>query len=128
MDTTFPVIVVAVTFFAVFIIVSVSGDTSECTLSHSNIEVLSQFIDARINAAVNARVTAAIIEEKFNTAVDDRIVAIVNTSFSALIARVDERIRAVNTTISALSVKVGRFILQPGKVAVHYVSINLYIQ
>ena len=126
LSTMATMIPAALTFFAVFIIVSVSGDTSECTLSHSNIEILSQFIDARINAAVNARVTAATVEEEFNAAVDDRIAAVVNTTFSALTASVDERIRAVNTTISALNVKAGRSIHQPGEVAVRHVSINLF--
>ena len=113
----------ALTFFAVFIIVSVSGDTSECTLSHSNIVIISQFIDARINAAVNVAVTAATVEEEFNAAVDERIAATVNTTFSALTASADERIRAVNTTISALNVKAARSICQPGEVVQCIMSI-----
>ena len=126
LPTMVTIVPVATTIFTVIIIVSVSGDTSECTLSHSYIEILSQFIDARINAAVNASMIAEMVEEKFNTAVDERIAAIVNTTFSVLTASVDERIRAVNTTISALNVEAGRLIHQPGEVAVHHVSVNLF--
>ena len=127
------IIPVAATFFTVFITVSVSGDASEC--AHSNIEILSQFIDARINATVNARATAALLEEKFDTAFDEidielreRIAAIVNTTVvNALTASIDERIRAVNTTVSALNAKTARFIIsQPGEVVqctVQYQSI-----
>ncbi len=115
------IVPVAATFFTVFIIAS---DASKCT--HSNIEILSHFIDARINATVNARVTAALLEKKFDTAVDERVAAIVNTTVSALTTSVDEQITEVSTTVNAINVEAARFTSQPGEVVlcIMYLSHN----
>ena len=94
------IITIAVTFFAVFIANVHAGDTCdacECTLS--NIEILSQLIDERINATVSERVTTftATIEERVN-------------------ATIDERLATVNTTLSYLNATSAKFLTQPGEV------------
>ena len=111
------IIPVAVTYFAVFIkfiSVSEAGEANECTLS--SVGVLSQFIDARINATVAARVAefTAILEESFDTIVDKRTAATVNV----LNTSIDERIKAVNSTVSVLNAAITRHIhvSQPGEV------------
>ena len=117
------VIPIAVAIFTVFVVASVPSDASECTLN--NIEVLSQFIDERINAtvaAIIAEVTATLEEsiiaasvnatfDALNATVDDRISAAVN-------ATVDERITTVRTTIDAHGVSIAKLLSQPGKCVV----------
>ena len=109
------IIPVAVTYFAVFIkftSVSVAGEANECTLS--SIEVLSQFIDERINATVAARVAefTAALEESFDTIVDERTAATVNV----LNTSIEEQIKAANSTVGALNAAITRHISQPGEV------------
>ncbi len=118
------IIPVAVTFFAVFIkfaSVSEAGKASECTLS--NVEVLSQLIDARINATVAARVAefTATLEERFDAAVDEQIATTLNTTISALNASTEERIETVSTTVSTLNVTITGHIGQPGEVCSAYI-------
>ena len=115
---------VAVVFLAVFAMsASVQGNTcdacDECPLS--NVEILHHLIDARINATTAARVkqfTAA--EEYFNATVNDRINA-VNTTISALNARVDESLATVRDMVEAHDTSLTRFLSQqgPGKFAEH---------
>ena len=85
MAVIFPV---AMTFFAVFI-AGVQGDTckiSPCECSFSNIEILSNYIDARISDTVGTIVEefTETIEEKFNATVDERIATAIDTAVSAI--------------------------------------------
>ncbi len=117
MATIFPVSVVA--FFSVLIVASIPGYASECTIS--NVEILSDLIDKRINATVTARVaelTAAIAKDRLNATVNETIAETVSTAVSKLnlSATVDERTGKVNTTVSALSVTLPKVINHPGKV------------
>ena len=59
-----------VTFLAVFITCSNASNHDQCSLS--NVEVLSDLIDARINATVAARLEEFIASEEFNTAVREK--------------------------------------------------------
>ena len=129
---------VAVTFFALIIISAPSNARSECTFS--NIEVLSQFIDARINATV-----AAIVAE-LTAKLEEKITATVNATIGALNATinekptmaelntivsttVNERISTVSTAVSALQITAAKLSNRPGKVcSVHHnncVSVNI---
>ena len=75
--------------FAVFIAI-VHGDSTckiaPCKCSFSNVEILSKYIDERINATVAARVAelTAATEDRFNTTIDERIATAINTSISAI--------------------------------------------
>ena len=113
------IVPVAVTFFAVFVLIgSVPGNTNECTFS--NIEVLSYFIDARINATV-----AAIVAE-FTATLEERITTTVNATIDALNVTVNEKVRAVSTTVSALQITAARLSNQPGKVcSVHHNTVEV---
>ena len=91
--------------FAVFIAsTSVHGNSTckiaPCKCSFSNIEILSKYINERINAtvaAIVAEVTATL--DALSVTVDDKIATVI-TIISAVNATVDERISAVNTTVS----------------------------
>ncbi len=102
---------VTVIIFAVFI-TSVQGNTcDDCECSLSDVEVLSDLIDARINAQV-AKITA-ILEEKFNARVDERI-STVNTTLGTVSAAVDERIRRIDGMVDAHNVTIAKLFSQPG--------------
>ena len=124
---------------AAFVVASVPSDASKCTLS--NIEVLNQFIDERINAtvaAIVAEVTATLEEsiaasvnamfDVLNATVDDRI-ATVNTTVSALNATVDERITTVSITVTvgAHGVSIAKLLSQLGKFVVEQCRYVVYI-
>ena len=76
-------------FFAVFIGI-VHGDSTckiaPCKCSFSNIEILSKYIDERINATVASRVAelTAATEDRFNATIDERIATAINTTVSAI--------------------------------------------
>ncbi len=67
------------------IVASVPGYASKCTIS--NVEILSDLIDKRINATVTARVaelTAAIAKDRLNATVNETIAETVSTAVSSL--------------------------------------------
>ena len=70
--------------FAVFIAI-VYGDSTckiaPCKCSFSNVEILSKYIDERINATVASRVAelTATAEDRFNATIDERIATAKNT-------------------------------------------------
>ena len=111
----------AVTLFAVFIVIAnVRCYASECTLSNS--EILSQFIDKRINATVNALIAefTATIEKgiatsvnatlnAFSAIVDDKISRVESDS-----AAIDERIATVGATVGAHGASISNLLSQPG--------------
>ena len=77
--------------FAVFIAsTSVYGNSAckiaPCKCSFSNIEIISKYIDERINAIVSGTVAelTATTEEEFNATVDERIAMAINTTVSAI--------------------------------------------
>ena len=119
----------AVTFFAVFIVIAnVHCYASECTLS--NIDVLSQFINERINATVSTLVAefTATIEESiaasvnatlnaFSATVDDKISRIEPDS-----ATIDERITTVGATVGAHGASISNLLSQPGITKYNYVG------
>ena len=75
--------------FAVFIAI-VHGDSTckiaPCKCSFSNVEILSKYIDERINATVASRVAelTAATEDRFNATIDERIATAINTTVSAI--------------------------------------------
>jgi hypothetical protein len=97
---------IAATFIALFV-ASVHGDSSckitPCNCSFTNIEILRNYIDETVNAAV-----AAVKTE-------------VNNTISALNATVDERIAEFRTTIGAHDASILKLISQPGR----YINIAL---
>ena len=112
---------VTMTLFAIFI-ANVHGDSTckitPCNCSFSNIEILSKYIDERINAtvaAIVAEVTTTLKEsiaasvntmlDVLSVTVDDKIATVI-TTISVLNATVDDRISAVNTTVSVLNATV----------------------
>ena len=105
---------IAVFFFVVFI-TSAHGDgtckITPCNCSFSNIEVLRNYIEETVNAAVTAVRTE--VNNKISATVDEGIAAV-----SALNTTVDEkihrRIRAVSATVGALNVSVAKLLNQPG--------------
>ena len=118
-------------FVAFIIIANVPSYASECSLS--NIEILRQFIDKRINATVSTLVEeftttfeksiAESINATLNT-LSDKIAA-VNMTVSVLNATVDEKIAAVNTTVRVLNATVDERITTVGTtVDIHDVSIS----
>ena len=114
-------------FVAFIIIANVPSYASECSLS--NIEILRQFIDDRINATVSTMVAefTTTLEESINAtlnALGDKIAA-VNMTVSVLNATVDEEIAAVNTTVRVLNATVDERITTVGTtVGTHNVSIS----
>ena len=92
------VILVVVTFFAVY---SHVCGASECLLS--NVEILSDFIDERINATIAAKLEELIATEEFNVAVEGKVVAMINNSINALYATVDEVKKTVNATLRTVA-------------------------
>lgn len=89
-----------VSFFAVFI-ANVHGNTScdtcECPLS--NVGLINDLINARLNPAVTAKVeeTIATIEEIMNATLDQDI-STINAAISAFDATADERIAMTSVT------------------------------
>lgn len=123
---------IAAVIFAIFVTSAhVHGNTcdacDECSLS--NIEILHDLIDARINAtAAAARVeelATASAEERFNATVDDRISA-VNATINALNTTVDERITTVSNMVDAYNTSLAKLLSQsgPGKFAEHACCIS----
>ena len=114
-------------FVAFIIIANVPSYASECSLS--NIEILKQFIDKRINATVSTMVAefTTTLEKSINAtlnALGDKIAA-VNMTVSVLNATVDEEIAAVNMTVSVLNATVDERITTVGTtVGTHDVSIS----
>ena len=70
--------------FAVFIAI-VYGDSTckiaPCKCSFSNVEILSKYIDERINATVASRVAelTAATEDRFNATIDERFITTIST-------------------------------------------------
>jgi hypothetical protein len=94
---------IAATFIALFV-ASVHGDSSckitPCNCSFTNIEILRNYIDETVNAAV-----AAVKKE-------------VNNTISALNATADERtttVSALSATVGAHDVSIAKLLSQPGK-------------
>ena len=106
---------VAVVFIAVFI-AGVRGNTCESDASLSSVEILSDLVDARINAIFAAKVaeSTAAVEQRFNATVDERI-STVSATLSALNATLDERITTISTTVDAQNVTISELLSQPGK-------------
>lgn len=92
------IIPVVVTVLAVF---SHACSASECLLS--NVEILNDLIDERINATIAAKLEELIATEEFNVAVEGKVVAMINNSINALYATVDEVKTTVNTTLRTVS-------------------------
>ena len=113
---------VAVIFFAVFI-TSVHCNTCDaCTQCPiSNVEILRNLIDARINAIATARIEEfnATVEERLNARVDDRISAI-NTTLSALNVTVDEKMRTAGIMVDAHDITVFYLLQRLGKLSIAY--------
>ena len=87
------------TIFVAFIIISPSyASASECILS--NIEVLSQFIDERINATVSTLVA------KFTATLEKSIAASVNATLNTLSATVDNKIATVRALRATVDEKI----------------------
>ena len=109
---------IAVVFVAVFS-TSVHGNTCEsdvCECSLNSVEILSDLIDARINAIIAARVAefTATTEEEFNAAIDERILA-VNATIRILNATLDERIKSISTVVGAHNATISKLLRQPGE-------------
>ena len=125
---------VTMIFFAVSIAI-VYGDNScnitPCKCSFSNIEVISNYIEEKINATVStivAEVTST-MSGALNVMVKEKVDSLraeISGTVSALNATVDDRIRTVNTsvgerittvnaTVGALDVSVAKLLSQPGK-------------
>lgn len=131
-------------FVAFIINANVPSYASECSLS--NIEILRQFIDKRINATVSTMVaeftttleksiaesinaTLNALSDKIaavnmtvsvlNATVDEKIAA-VNTTVSVLNATIDERITTVETTVGTHDVSISKLLGQPGKCVISY--------
>ena len=136
--------VTMLTFFGIFVASVHDGSTCKC--SFSNIEILSSYIEEKINATVSgivAEVTStmtgalsvmvdekvdslraeisgtvstlsATVDDRIHNIVDDRL-RTVNTSVSALNDTVGERITTISTTLGALDVSVAKLLSQPGK-------------
>ena len=113
----------AVTLFAVFItIANVHCYASECTLS--NIEILSRFIDKRINATVSTLVAefTATLEKSIAASVDATLNAFIATvNVDDKISRVepdsaaiDERIATIGATVGAHCAPISNLLSQPG--------------
>ena len=89
----------AVTLFAVFIVIAnVCCYASECTLSNS--EILSQFIDERINATVNALIA------EFTATIEKSIATSVNATLNAFSAIVDDKISRVESDSAAIDERI----------------------
>ena len=96
----------------------------ECILG--NIEILSQFVDERINATFSTLVAeftatlkksiAASVNATLNTlsAIVDNKITTVNSTVSALSATVDERMAAISATADAHDVSISKLLSQPG--------------
>ena len=111
----------AVTLLSVFIATAnVHCYASECTLS--NIEILSRFIDKRINATVSTMVAefTATLEKSiaasvdatlnaFSATVDDKISRVEPDS-----AAIDERIATIGATVGAHGAPISNLLSQPG--------------
>ena len=121
--------ILAVTLFAAFIVnANVCCYASECTLS--NIEILSQFIDERINATVSTLVA------EFTATLEESIAASVNATlnaFSATVddkisiaesdaATIDERIATVGAKVGAHGASISNLLSQPGITKYNYVG------
>ena len=112
----------AVTLFAVFIVIAnVRCYASECTLS--NIEILSRFIDKRINATVSTLVAefTATLENNIAASVDatlDTFSATIKDKISRVAepdsATMDERIATIGTTVGAHGASISNLLSQPG--------------
>jgi hypothetical protein len=106
------------TIFATFIVIAnvPNSYASECTLS--NIEILSKFIDERINATVSTMVA------EFTATLEESIAASVNATLNALNATVDEKIATIGTTVGAHDVSIFKLLSQSGR-CVNYALISL---
>ena len=80
------VIPVVMTFFAVFFITC--SASSRCSLS--NVESLSDLINARINATVASKLKEFTATQEFDTAIEEKVVATVATTVNPLNDTVNE--------------------------------------
>lgn len=114
MTMTIPIAVVFVAVFSTRL--SVHGNTCEsdvCECSLNSVEILSDLIDARINATVVAMVAEFIAV--INATVDERI-STVNATLFALDATLGERInkRNLSRAVNAQNITISK-LLSPGK-------------
>lgn len=112
MTMTIPIAVVFVAVFST----SVHGNTCKsdvCECSLNSVEILSDLIDARINATVVAMVAEFIAV--INATVDERI-STVNATLFALDATLGERInkRNLSRAVNAQNITISK-LLSPGK-------------
>jgi predicted nuclease of restriction endonuclease-like RecB superfamily len=106
--------------FATFIVIAnvPSSYASECAVS--NIEILSKFVDERINATVSTVVTVA----EFTATLEESIADSVNATLNALNATVDERIAEIGTTVGVHDTSIFKLLSQPGRY-VNYALISM---
>ena len=104
------VIPVVVTFFAVFFITC--SASSRCSLS--NVESLSDLIDARINATVAAKLKEFTATPEFDTAIEEKVVATVTTTVNPLNDTVNEGKKSVNSTLSVINETIAKLSNRPG--------------
>ena len=124
--------IAAVTLFATFIVIAnVRCYASECTLSNS--EILSQFIDERINATVSTLIAefTATTEKSiatsvnatlnaFSATVDDKVSRVESDS-----AAIDERIATVGATVGTHGATISNLLSQPG--ITKYIMLNPHL-
>ena len=97
---------------------STTCDTCKCPLS--NVEIINNIINARINATVMSRMEEFTVsfEERMNATLDEEM-STINATLSTVDAAADERISAVSATLDAINVKIvhttDRLLSQPGK-------------
>ena len=110
------------------------ASADECILS--NIEVLSQLIDERINVTFSTLVAeftttlersiATTVNTILNTLSDtvDTKIATVNSTVSALSATVDERMTAISATADVHDVSISKLLSQPGMLTYAHLHIK----
>ena len=104
------VIPVVVTFFAVFFITC--SASSRCSLS--NVESLSDLINARINATVASKLKEFTATQEFDTAIEEKVVATVTTTVNPLNDTVNEGEKSVNSTLSVINETIAKLSNRPG--------------
>ena len=120
--------VISISIIAVSTAGSVRGstcDTCECPLS--NVEIINDIINARINAMITSRVEefTASFEERMNVTLDEEIETI-NATLSAVDVTADERIMSTSAAVDAVNVKIvhatDKHLSQPGKTYINLQS------
>ena len=108
---------IATFFFAVFI-TSARGDgtckITPCNCSFSNIDVLRNYVEETVNAAVTAVRTEVNNKISALSATVDEGIAAVSALNTTVDERIHRRISAVSATVGALNVSVAKLLSQPG--------------